>query len=66
MGARSEESAARAKSLEKHKLIDVYNKHTSLPNSYVWAPIKHFSLWAVWAYLINNPSPWGGDNYYLT
>ena len=65
MGARSEESVARAKSLEKHKLIDVYNKHTSLPNSYVWAPIKHFSLWAVWAYLINNPSPWGGDNYYL-
>ena len=37
MGARSEESVARAKSLEKHKLIDVYNKHTSLPNSYVWA-----------------------------
>jgi DNA sulfur modification protein DndC len=36
-------------------------KHT-LPNAFVYTPIEDLSNNEVWAYLLQAPNPWGGDN----
>lgn len=65
LGTRYEESQERAKSLRRYEADGGFHRHTSLPNAYVLAPIRHFSVDEVWAYLVFNPSPWGGDNIEL-
>ena len=65
LGARSEESQQRADSLRRHAGENGYHKHTSLPNAYVYAPIREMTTDEVWAYLVFNKSPWGGDNIAL-
>jgi DNA sulfur modification protein DndC len=62
LGMRESESQHRAESLRRHEAENGLHKHSSLPNAWVWAPIRYFSLEEVWTYLIFNPSPWGGDN----
>lgn len=62
LGMRYDESQTRARSLRKYERDDGFHRNASLANSLVWAPIRHFSAEQVWAYLIFNPSPWGGDN----
>ncbi len=63
LGTRKAESASRAKSIEKHQTKGKrINKHSSHPNTYIYAPIKELNLEEVW-YIINAmPSPWGADN----
>ena len=65
LGARYEESQERAKSLRRHEASGGFHRHSTLPNAYVWAPIRHFAIDEVWSYLVFNPSPWGGDNIEL-
>ncbi len=65
LGARYEESQARARSLRRHERDDGFHRNASLPNSYVWAPIRYFTTEQVWAYLVFHQSPWGGDNIAL-
>lgn len=65
LGARSEESQSRAESLRRHEGENGYHKHTSLPNAYVYAPLRDMTTDEVWAYLVFNKSPWGGDNIAL-
>jgi len=38
------------------------SRHTTLPNAFVYTPIKNFSTKNVWVYLLQVPSPWGNNN----
>lgn len=66
LGVRDGESNSRDRVLESHTVDgkDLMS-HTTLSNAYVFAPIRPFNLDDVWDYLLNHPSPWGGDNYEL-
>jgi DNA sulfur modification protein DndC len=66
LGVREDESATRANVIRSHSVEGkVLMRHSTLSNAYVYAPIKTFDLDDVWDYLLNNPSPWGDDNYEL-
>lgn len=63
LGARIAESASRAQVIARHRIDgNSLAKHTSLPNAYVYTPIKDWSADDVWEYLMSGPRPWGGDN----
>jgi DNA sulfur modification protein DndC len=62
LGARYQESAARAKSLERHEGEGGFHRHSTLTKAYVWSPIRNFDVDQLWAYLAFSPSPWGGEN----
>ncbi|MBB5172438.1 DNA phosphorothioation system sulfurtransferase DndC [Texcoconibacillus texcoconensis] len=63
LGIRDNESSTRAGVMKSHttegKLL---MRHSSLPNAYVYAPIRDFVLDDVWEYLLTYKSPWGDDN----
>ena len=62
LGTRSDESAARAKSIKKHTHEGRrLNKHV-LPKAFVYTPIKDVLIDDVWQYLMQVPSPWGSNN----
>jgi DNA sulfur modification protein DndC len=63
IGARSAESATRARSIKKHEIIGRrLTKHPNHHNTFVYSPIKELMLEEIW-YIINAlPSPWGYDN----
>ena len=63
IGARSSESATRAKSIKKHEIKGKrLTKHPNHHNTLVYSPIKDLMLEEIW-YIINAlPSPWGYDN----
>jgi len=63
IGARSSESATRAKSIKKHEIKGKrLTKHPNHHNTLVYSPIKELMLEEIW-YIINAlPSPWGYDN----
>ncbi len=62
IGTRSDESAARAKSIKKHSRSGRLRRHPNHHNTFVYAPIKDLMLEEVW-YLINTmPTPWGSSN----
>jgi len=63
LGVRDGESASRDRVLESHTLEgrDLMI-HSTLNNAYTFAPIRPFGVDDVWEYLLNNESPWGGDN----
>ena len=62
LGARIAESASRAQVIARHRVDGGLARHTSLPNAYVYTPIKDWSADDVWEYLMSGPRPWGGDN----
>ncbi|MFD0672232.1 DNA phosphorothioation system sulfurtransferase DndC [Cohnella sp. GCM10027633] len=64
LGVRDTESASRANVMQQHS-IEGKNlmRHSTLPNAYVFAPIRNFSTDDVWEYLLQSGlSPWGEDN----
>jgi DNA sulfur modification protein DndC len=63
IGARSSESATRAKSIKKHEIKGKrLTKHPNHHNTLVYSPIKELMLEEIW-YIINDlTSPWGYDN----
>jgi len=67
LGVRSDESVARANSIESrvlnHRGLSV---HDSIPNAYVLSPIKYWSNEDVWTYLGKNPFPWGDHSYMMS
>lgn len=66
LGVRDSESATRAQVMENHTVEGkILMRHSTLSNAYVYAPIRHFELDDVWNYLLNDPSPWGNDNFEL-
>ena len=64
LGSRSAESSQRAVSIKKHynDRDEDLSPHTSLPDAYVYSPIKNLLTDEVWTYLLQVPCPWGSDN----
>jgi DNA sulfur modification protein DndC len=63
LGVRSSESATRAQVMSLHKITGSHlSRHSTLPRAFVYTPIEPFSVDDVWTYLLQVPSPWGGNN----
>ena len=64
LGTRSDESASRARSIERNKSqihSERLRKHV-LPNASVFAPIKDVETEELWTYLLQVNPPWGGTH----
>ncbi|NLZ31305.1 MAG: DNA phosphorothioation system sulfurtransferase DndC [Methanomicrobiales archaeon] len=63
LGVRRDESSTRAKTMNSYKIDgSLLSRHSRFAQSFVYTPIEDFSTDDVWAYLLRNPSPWGGNN----
>ncbi|MCY4334851.1 MAG: DNA phosphorothioation system sulfurtransferase DndC, partial [Litoreibacter sp.] len=63
LGVRSSESATRAQVMSLHKIDGTaLSRHSTLPGAFVFTPIETFSVDDVWAFLLQNQSPWESDN----
>jgi DNA sulfur modification protein DndC len=62
LGARRAESSTRAQTMASRDARNGLNRHPDLPRVWVSNPIQFLSTEEVWAYLLQNPNPWGGDN----
>ena len=62
LGARRAESATRAQTMAGHEVRNGLRKHPDLPRVYVSNPIEHLTTEEVWAFLLQNPAPWGGNH----
>ena len=63
LGVRKAESNTRAQLMSTYQVKDhILRRHTSLRGAYVYAPVADFTTQDVWTYLIQVPSPWGGNN----
>lgn len=63
LGIRKSESKSRASTMEKHRIAGHrFRRHSSLSNAFIYAPIADWREKDVWTYLIQVPSPWGGNN----
>jgi DNA sulfur modification protein DndC len=62
LGARRAESASRAQTMAERETRNGLCKHQDLPRVWVSNPIQFLTTEEVWAYLLQKPNPWGGDN----
>jgi len=62
LGARRAESASRAQTMAGREKRNGLNRHPDLPRVWVSNPIEFLTTEEVWAYLLQKPNPWGGDN----
>jgi DNA sulfur modification protein DndC len=62
LGARRAESATRAQTMAGREARNGLRRHPDLPRVWVSNPIEFLSTEEVWAYLLQKPNPWGGDN----
>jgi len=63
LGVRSDESQARAQSIEKRdENHRGFSKHNDIPNAFVYSPIKNWTNADVWTYLSTYPASWGKHN----
>jgi putative sulfurtransferase DndC len=62
LGARRAESSTRAQTMAGRQARNGLNRHPDLPRVWVSNPIQFLTTEEVWAYLLQNANPWGGDN----
>jgi DNA sulfur modification protein DndC len=63
LGVRKAESSTRMQLMSTYEVKDhILRRHSMLQGAYVYAPVAEFSTQDIWDYLLNVPSPWGGDN----
>lgn len=63
LGSRRAESSTRAQVIDAHRLGGSnLSHHSTLAQAFVYMPIRDFADTDVWNYLLQNASPWGGDN----
>jgi DNA sulfur modification protein DndC len=62
LGARRAESSTRAQTMAARQTRKGLRRHPDLPRVWVSNPIEFLSTEEVWAYLLQMPNPWGGDN----
>ncbi len=63
LGSRRGESSTRDQVLRMHRFQGhLLARHGQLPGAWVYMPVEHFSTDDIWTYLLQVPSPWGGDN----
>jgi len=66
LGTRKQESDARAAVMKKLEIKDnILSRSNQFSAAYAYSPIRDWSLWDVWQYLIQVDNPWGGDNQEL-
>jgi DNA sulfur modification protein DndC len=65
LGARRAESSTRAQTLAGREARNGLRPHPDMTNVWVSNPIEFLSTEEVWAYLLQRPNPWGGDNKIL-
>jgi DNA sulfur modification protein DndC len=67
LGSRQGESATRDQVINMHRITGMrLARHGQLPGAWVYMPIEQFTTDDVWTYLLQVPSPWGGDNLQLS
>jgi DNA sulfur modification protein DndC len=62
LGARRAEIATRAQAIAGRETRNGLSRHPDLPRVWVSNPIQHLTTEEVWAYLLQRPNVWGGDN----
>ncbi len=63
LGVRRQESATRAQLMSLRRIKgSLLSRHSTLPNAFVYTPIRDYSVDDVWTYLLQVPNPWGRDN----
>ena len=63
LGARKAESSTRAQAMNARAIEGQrFHPHPELQRAWVYTPIEDLSTQEVWVYLLQVPSPWGGDN----
>src|SRR5450759_858384 len=62
LGARRAESSTRAQTMADRETRNGLRRHPDLPRVWVSNPIEFLNTEEVWAYLLQTPNPWGGDN----
>lgn len=63
LGIRRSESMTRAQVMNLYQISGTQlSRHSKFPRAYVYAPIKDWTLDAVWDYLLMSESPWGNNN----
>lgn len=63
LGVRKSESTTRAQVMSLYEIKgSPLSRHSRFSGTYVYTPIKDFSLDDVWAYLLQTPSPIGNNN----
>lgn len=63
LGARKQESATRAQAMREREIGNQrFRPHSDLLNAWVYTPIEDLTTNEVWIYMLQVPSPWGGDN----
>jgi DNA sulfur modification protein DndC len=62
LGARRAESSTRAQTMAGRETRNGLHRHPDLPRVWVSNPIEFLTTEEVWAYLLQKPNPWGGDN----
>ncbi len=65
LGARRAESSSRSQTMAGREARNGLRRHPDLPRVWVSNPIEFLSTEEVWAYLLQKPNPWGGDNRVL-
>jgi DNA sulfur modification protein DndC len=65
LGIRNNESSNRNKTMENYKIRNSkFNKHISIKNALVYAPIKALETNEIWA-ILTEPAPWGGNHKHI-
>lgn len=63
LGVRHAEGSTRSGSINRHRIDgSAFSRHSSLPNAWIYSPIKDVKTDALWLYLTLSEPPWGGDN----
>ena len=63
LGVRKQESATRAQVMNLRRIKNsLLSRHSTLPNAFVYTPIRDYSVDDVWQYLLQVTNPWGRDN----
>lgn len=63
LGVRRQESQTRGQLMSLRQIKNsLLSRHSTLPNAFVYTPIRDYSVDDVWTYLLQVPSPWGADN----
>ena len=62
LGTRKAESSNRSHSMKQYERKGQRLRRHSLAGVYVYAPIANLADNDIWTYLLQVPSPWGGDN----
>lgn len=63
LGSRKKESMTRAQTMANYEIKNsILRKHSTLTGAFVYTPIEDWELDDVWAFLLQEKSPWGDNN----